>query len=66
MTRKLYYRTTWRMELRQLTMNVHLGRSTFAHIGDYLFCMWTKVHHVSWKTLVRIFPLAPKLSRLTR
>jgi len=25
MTRKPYYRTTWRMELRQLTMNAHLG-----------------------------------------
>ena len=28
--------------------------------------MWTKVHHVAWKSLVRIFSLAPKLSELRR
>jgi len=26
--------------------------------------MWIKVHHVAWKSLVRIFSLAPKLSGL--
>jgi len=26
------------------------------------FCLWTKVHDVAWKSLVRIFSLAPKLS----
>jgi len=36
------------------------------YLRQYLFRLWTKVHHVSFKTLVRIFPLAPKLSRLTR
>jgi len=28
--------------------------------------MWTKVHHVAWKSLVRIFSLDPKLSGLRR
>ena len=30
------------------------------------FCLWTKVHHIAWKSLVRIFSLAPKLSGLRR
>jgi len=30
------------------------------------FCLWTKVHHVAWKSLVRILSLAPKLSGLRR
>ena len=30
------------------------------------FCLWTKVYHVPWKSLVRIFSLAPKLSGLRR
>jgi len=44
-------RTTWRMDLRQLTVYEH-----FTWVN-----MWTKVHHVAWKSFVRIFPLAPKL-----
>jgi len=31
----------------------------------YLFCLWTKVHHIIWKSLVMILPLALKLLRLT-
>ena len=29
------------------------------------FCLWTKVHHVAWKSLVRILSQAPKLSGLS-
>ena len=49
-------RTTWRMDLRQLTVYEH-----FAWVN-----MWTKVHHVAWKSFVRIFPLVPKLWGLIR
>ena len=37
MTRKLYHRTTWRMELRQLTMKAHLGSINICAYRDYLF-----------------------------
>ena len=37
------------------------------YLHRYLFCLWTNVHHVAWKTLVMIFPQPQsKLSRLTR
>ena len=39
------------MDLRQLTVYEH-----FAWVN-----MWNKVHHVAWKSFVRIFPLALKL-----
>ena len=56
MVRMTPKRTTWRMDLRQLTVYEH-----FAWVN-----MWTKVHHVAWKSFMRIFPLAPKLWRLIR
>jgi len=49
-------RNTWRMDLRQITVYEHFGWVN----------MWTKVHHVAWKSLVRIFSLPPKLSGLRR
>jgi len=51
-------RNTWRMDLCQITVYDALRRGG----GN----MWTKVHHVAWKSLVRIFSLAPKLSGLRR
>jgi len=44
-------------------VSLHLGSVNIC--AHSFFCLWTKVHHFTWKTLVRIFPLAPKLSRLT-
>jgi len=41
---------------KQLTVYEHFA----------LVSMWTKVRHVAWKSLVRIFSLAPKLSGLRR
>jgi len=51
MVRMTPKRTTWRMDLCQLTVYEH-----FVWVN-----MWTKVYHVAWKSFVRIFPLAPKL-----
>jgi len=56
MVRMTSKRTTWRMDLRQVTVYEH-----FAWVN-----MWTKVHHVAWKSFVRIFPLAPKSWGLKR
>jgi len=39
------------------------GVSIFAPIH---FRLWAKVHYFAWKTLVRISPLSPKLSRFSR
>ena len=38
---------TWRMELRQLTMNAHLRSVSICAYRGLPFCMWTTIHHVS-------------------
>jgi len=44
------------MDLCQITVHEHFG----------LVNIWIKVHHVAWKSLVRIFSPSPKLSGLRR
>ena len=60
------YASTWfewlREETRGLWTCVRLQCTTHFEWVN----MWTKVHHVVWKSLVRIFSLAPKLSGLRR
>jgi len=60
------YSSTWFERLRKETRGVwtcaRLQCTT--HFG--WVNMWTKVHHVAWNSLVRIFSLAPKLSGLRR
>jgi len=53
--RKPHPRTTWRMELRQVTLNAHLRRVNMRPYN--FFCLWTKVHHIfcpTWKGLLLI------------
>jgi len=61
-----YASTTWFERLRKETRGVWIcvGLQCTTHLG--WVNMWTKVHHVAWKSLVRIFSLAPKLSGLRR
>ena len=43
--RKTYPRTTWQMELRQVTLNAQLGRVNMSAYN--FFCVWTKVQRSS-------------------
>jgi len=60
------YASTWFEWLREETRGVWtcVRLECTTHFG--WVNMWTKVNHVAWKSLVRIFSLAQKLSGLRR
>ena len=49
MTPKLYPATTWRMDLRQLTVYKLRALRVCQYARYNFLCLWTKVHHVSCK-----------------